>query len=358
MNTNEVLANRAAELLGGARGAYDRRAPQRSRQHGPVDQRRVPDRDAAGAGDRSTVRFATRAARSHRRSSEKADALRRRAQGRPHAPAGRGADHARTGVRRLCGVPARGGGRQPTPRSTALHELNLGATAVGTGLNAGDDYTQLAVAALARLTGAAARAGAQPLSRDAEHGRRRHLLGRAAAHGRRARQDRQRPAAAVDGAARRHRRDHAAGGAARLVDHAGQGESVGARDGQPGVLSGLRLRHHGHGRRRRGTARAERDDAGDRVERAARAAHPDRRRCARCASGRSRASRPIAARARELLDRSTAVATALSPYIGYAATAEIAKAAVASGRPIRDARARARAAARRASSIGFSAPRR
>jgi len=42
------------------------------------------------------------------------------------------------------------------------------------------------------------------------------------------------------------------------------------------------------------------------------------------------------ARARELLDRSTAVATALSPYLGYAATAEIAKAAVANGRAIRD----------------------
>ncbi|HEY3382705.1 MAG TPA: aspartate ammonia-lyase [Vicinamibacterales bacterium] len=41
-------------------------------------------------------------------------------------------------------------------------------------------------------------------------------------------------------------------------------------------------------------------------------------------------------RCRELLDRSTAIATALSPYIGYAATAEIAKASVASGRPIRD----------------------
>jgi aspartate ammonia-lyase len=40
-------------------------------------------------------------------------------------------------------------------------------------------------------------------------------------------------------------------------------------------------------------------------------------------------------RARELLDRSTAVATALSPYIGYAATADIAKASVATGRPIR-----------------------
>ncbi|MFN7915953.1 MAG: aspartate ammonia-lyase [Vicinamibacterales bacterium] len=42
------------------------------------------------------------------------------------------------------------------------------------------------------------------------------------------------------------------------------------------------------------------------------------------------------ARARELLDRSTAMATALNPYIGYAATAEIAKASVQTGRPIRD----------------------
>ncbi len=42
------------------------------------------------------------------------------------------------------------------------------------------------------------------------------------------------------------------------------------------------------------------------------------------------------ARCRELLDRSTAVATALSPYIGYAATAEIAKESVRTGKPIRD----------------------
>ncbi len=42
------------------------------------------------------------------------------------------------------------------------------------------------------------------------------------------------------------------------------------------------------------------------------------------------------ARCRELLDRSTAVATALSPYIGYAATAEIAKASVQTGRAIRE----------------------
>ena len=41
------------------------------------------------------------------------------------------------------------------------------------------------------------------------------------------------------------------------------------------------------------------------------------------------------ARARELLDRSTASATALSPYIGYAATADIAKESVKSGKSIR-----------------------
>jgi aspartate ammonia-lyase len=43
-----------------------------------------------------------------------------------------------------------------------------------------------------------------------------------------------------------------------------------------------------------------------------------------------------AERCRELLDRSTAVATALSPYLGYAVTAEIAKASVETGRSVRD----------------------
>jgi aspartate ammonia-lyase len=41
-------------------------------------------------------------------------------------------------------------------------------------------------------------------------------------------------------------------------------------------------------------------------------------------------------RCRELMDRSTAVATALSPHIGYAATADIAKASVSTGRPVRE----------------------
>jgi aspartate ammonia-lyase len=41
-------------------------------------------------------------------------------------------------------------------------------------------------------------------------------------------------------------------------------------------------------------------------------------------------------RARELFDRSTAVATALSPRIGYAATADIAKESVRTGKSIRE----------------------
>jgi aspartate ammonia-lyase len=52
----------------------------------------------------------------------------------------------------------------------------------------------------------------------------------------------------------------------------------------------------------------------------------------RCVSG----IRADAERCRELLDRSTAVATALSPYIGYAATADIAKASVTTGKPVRE----------------------
>jgi aspartate ammonia-lyase len=52
----------------------------------------------------------------------------------------------------------------------------------------------------------------------------------------------------------------------------------------------------------------------------------------RCVDGLA----PDAARASELLDRSTAAATALSPHIGYAATADVAKTAVKTGRSIRE----------------------
>ena len=109
---------------------------------------------------------------------------------------------------------------------------------------------------------------------------------------------------------------------------------------------GLRRRHPRGGRRR--PARAERDDAGDRLERAARVVDPARGDARARRRAASQGIRADEARCRELLDRSTAVATALSPYIGYAATADIAKTAVEDRTLDSRARARARAAARRA----------
>ena len=90
----------------------------------------------------------------------------------------------------------------------------------------------------------------------------------------------------------------------------------------------------GGGRRR--PARIERHDAGHRLERAPRLVDPSRGDACLHRALRRTGIRADEARCRELLDRSTAVATALSPYIGYAATAEIAKASVQSGRPVRE----------------------
>ena len=72
--------------------------------------------------------------------------------------------------------------------------------------------------------------------------------------------------------------------------------------------------------------------------------------------GASTASRRTTERARELLDRSTAMATALSPYIGYAATAEIAKESVEDRAADSRARAGARAARRRTGSTTSCRP--
>ena len=58
MNANEVIANRAAEMLGGARGVARPGPPQRPRQPRPVLQRRDPDGDPprGPAGDRRGAR--------------------------------------------------------------------------------------------------------------------------------------------------------------------------------------------------------------------------------------------------------------------------------------------------------------
>ena len=76
MNANEVLANRAAELLDGPRGAYDACASQRPRQHGPVHERRLSGGDATGAAGQLIDRLvATRRAAGGGARREVADAF-------------------------------------------------------------------------------------------------------------------------------------------------------------------------------------------------------------------------------------------------------------------------------------------
>ena len=240
MNANEVLANRAAEILGERRGTYTRVHPN---DHVNMGQ---STNDVYPTATRLAILFAVRDLLSSARDLSKTaqteePRVRYDPQSRPHAPPGRRADHARPGIwrlrrqRRARGWRARAHGRTAPRAEPGRHGGRHGAQRRRR-LHARGDRQPPALyeAAVAR--------GHQPLPRHAEHGRRARLLGRAAAAVGRGRQGRFRSAAPEHGAARRHRRNSAAGGAAGLLHHAGQGESVGAGNGQPGLLPGDRVR--------------------------------------------------------------------------------------------------------------------
>jgi hypothetical protein len=108
MNVNEVLANRASEILGGERGEKRLVPPERRRQPRPVHERRLPHRDPRGRHRRSAPRGDPGARGAPRHAARQGRGLRRRRQDRPHAPDGRDAAHARAGDLRL-GAAARAG---------------------------------------------------------------------------------------------------------------------------------------------------------------------------------------------------------------------------------------------------------
>ena len=109
------LPDRLRHLVEHERQRGDRQArrrrgpPQRPRQHGPVLERRLPlGRPPGGARRGRPTTCCRRWTGSRAALERKADAVRRRRQGRPHPPDGRGPGHARPGVRRLRGAgPAR-----------------------------------------------------------------------------------------------------------------------------------------------------------------------------------------------------------------------------------------------------------
>ncbi|HWK09738.1 MAG TPA: lyase family protein, partial [Vicinamibacterales bacterium] len=219
--------------------------------------------------------------------------------------------------------------------STALHELNLGSTAVGTGLNAGDDFTKRAIAELARATGVR-------VTPAKNRFRVTQSMGDVLAY---------------------------SGGLRRLAVEVGKVASdlrllsMGPRAGiaeiqlppvQPGssimpgkvnpsvpeMVNQVCFQVIGCDAAILAAADAGQLELNVMMPVIAwNALHATRIITTAMRVFVSRCVDGIMAdeeRCRELLDRSTAVATALSPYIGYAATADIAKASVRTGRPVRE----------------------
>ena len=112
-------------------------------------------------------------------------------------------------------------------------EINMGATAIGTGINAHPDYARLVCQHLRDVTGIPVVTAVEPDRGDAGLRRLRAVIRRAEAGRGQAVEDLQRPAAVVVGPARRPERDQPAGDAGRLQHHAGQGQSGDPRSRQP-----------------------------------------------------------------------------------------------------------------------------
>ena len=119
MNANEVIANRALELLGHAKGDYALPASQRTRQHEPEHQRRLSD----GAEARGLYRNHA-AGRGHGGVAPRLRGQVRGVSGHhqdgPHPVAGRRADDARAGVFHLCRDAGR---RRAAPEGSGAPDL-------------------------------------------------------------------------------------------------------------------------------------------------------------------------------------------------------------------------------------------
>jgi aspartate ammonia-lyase len=333
MNANEVLANRAAEMLGASRGTYARVHPNDHVNMGQSTNDVFPTstRLALLLGAGPLVAAGAALSESFaRKADEFAGVLKT---GRTHlqdaVPITLGQEF---GGYAAC---IRRGADDVAEMSEQLQELNIGATAVGTGLNAGDDFRRLVVQNLAAYTGLPVKPAVNLFRVTQSMG---DIL-------------------AYSGAMRRLAVE--LGKVASDLRLLSMGPRAGlAEIGLPAVQPGSSIMP--------GKVNPSVPEMVNQV--CFQALGCDTTVMLACEAGqlelnvmmpviawnalhtstilresmnvfRTRCVDGItadAARARELLDRSTAVATALSPYIGYAATAELAKEAVKTGRPIRD----------------------
>ena len=333
MNANEVLANRAAEILGGTRGTYDRVHPNDHVNMGQSTNDVFPTatRLALLLGATPLV-TAARAL---------ADSLSRKADEFAHLLK-TGRTHLQDAVPITLGQEFSGyadcvrrGADDVDAAMAQLMELNIGATAVGTGLNAGDAYRQAIVAAIARATGL-------PVKPAANLFRVTQSMGDVLAY-----MSAVRRLAVEVGKIASDLRLLSMGPRAGIAEIAlppvQPGSSIMPGKVNPSIpemVNQVCFQVMGCD-----TTIALACEAGQlelnvmmpviawnglHASAILREAIKVFQR--RCVDG----IKADAGRARELLDRSTATATALSPYIGYAATAELAKEAVKTGRSIRD----------------------
>jgi aspartate ammonia-lyase len=333
MNVNEVIANRAAELLGGTKGEY----------------RLVHPNDHVNMGQSTNDVFptATRlalllahpwlvdAARALAASlARKADAF--------SSVLKVGRTHLQDAVpitlgQEFSGYAAciRRAADEVEHAAEGLKELNLGATAVGTGLNAGDDFTERDVANISVLTGIDVRPAANRFRVTQSMG---DVLTYSGAMRRLAVE-----LSKVSSDLRLLSSGPRAGLGEIVLPAVQPGSSIMPGKVNPSVpemVNQVCYQVYGCD-----TTICVASDAGQLELNvmmpviAWNALHSSTILRNSMVALRTRTIDGIEAdveRCRELLERSTAAATSLSPYIGYARTAEIAKAAVVSGRSIRD----------------------
>jgi aspartate ammonia-lyase len=333
MNTNEVLANRAAEILGKPRGAYTVVHPNDHVNMGQSTNDVFPTATRlAILLDHPELLASARelSAALHRKAREFAHVLKT------------GRTHLQDAVPITLGQEFSGWSANVAQAADdldhaagALHELNLGSTAVGTGLNAGDDVTRRAVSELARATGLR-------LTPARNRFRVTQSMGDVLAY---------------SGAMRRLSVE--VGKVASDLRLLSMGPRAGLAEVQlpavqpgssimpgkvnpsvPEMVNQVCFQVIGCDAAILAAADAGQLELNVMMPVIAwNALHASRIMGAAMRVFVSRCIDGVVAdeeRCRELLDRSTAVATALSPYIGYAGTADIAKESVKTGRPVRE----------------------
>ena len=333
MNANEVLANRAAELLGGQRGEYTRVHPNDHVNMGQSTNDVFPT--ATRLSLLAMVPGLLDAAHAL------ADGLATKSRAFAHLLK-TGRTHLQDAVPITLGQEFGGfaanviQAADDLERSAMqLRELNLGATAVGTGLNAGDDYAARAIAHLQRYTGT-------PVRPAANRFRVTQSMGDVLAFSGTVR----RLAVEVNKIASDLRllsSGPRAGIAEIQLPPVQPGSSIMPGKVNPSVpemVNQVCFQVYGCDAAILAAADAGQLELNVMMPVMAwNAIHATRilTNAMRVLQDRCIVdTRADEERCRELLDRSTALATALSPYIGYAATADIAKASVKTGRSIRE----------------------